>query len=158
MIVRRARMKRATRAVRIGDTPCGLGVFARRKFRPRETIADITGRIVDDPDYWSEYCIDLGDGRVLEPDAPIRFINHSCQPNCLLVDSARWDDQTGEYYIATRLKALVAISAGDELTIDYAWPASCAIPCLCGSPQCRGWIVAPQELGKLTHFEGNMEP
>ncbi len=148
-------MKRATRAVRLGETPYGWGVFARRRYRPADTVADIEGHVVDDPEYWSAYCIDLGGGRVLEPNAPIRFINHSCQPNCELVDFARWDDQTGELHYATRLKTLVAVEAGEQLTIDYAWPASCAIPCLCGSPNCRGWIVAPHELAKLTHLQEN---
>jgi hypothetical protein len=42
-----------------------------------------------------------------------------------------------------------AIQPGQELTIDYAWPANAAIPCLCQSKSCRGWIVAAKELRKL---------
>ena len=41
------------------------------------------------------------------------------------------------------------ISAGEELTIDYAWPADAAFHCLCGSKSCRGWIVSACELSEV---------
>jgi hypothetical protein len=46
---------------------CGQGVFARRRFRTGETIGEIQGEVIHDDTYWSAYCIDLGDGAVLEP-------------------------------------------------------------------------------------------
>ncbi len=42
------------------------------------------------------------------------------------------------------------VHAGEELTIDYGWPAEVAIPCLCGSRHCRGWIVDPDEVELLS--------
>jgi hypothetical protein len=48
-------------------------------------------------------------------------------------------------------ESLRDIMPGDELTIDYAWPADRAVKCLCGKPQCRGWIVDPAERGHLPH-------
>ncbi len=148
-MVQPARMKRATRAVRIGESRCGLGVFARRRFITGDSIAEIRGKVIADPEYWSAYCIDLGGGAVLEPAAPFRFINHSCQPNCELVDYTRWDDATGAIRHMTRVRAIAPINSGHELTIDYAWPSTCAIPCLCGSERCRGWIVAEASLREL---------
>jgi hypothetical protein len=47
------------------------------------------------------------------------------------------------------LFAICDIAIGQELTIDYCWPASFAIPCHCQAPLCRGWIVAPKELAQL---------
>ena len=41
------------------------------------------------------------------------------------------------------------IYPGEEITIDYGWPAVSAIPCLCGSERCRGWIVNMEELPEL---------
>jgi len=41
------------------------------------------------------------------------------------------------------------IKQGDELTIDYAWSADAAIPCGCGSKNCRGYVVSEKELSKL---------
>ncbi len=148
-MIRPVRIKRASRAVRVGDASCGQGVFARRRFRAAEPVAEIQGEVISDPDYWSAYCIELGDGAVLEPAAPFRFLNHSCQPNCELVDHTRWDDQTGVLHHITRLKTITPIEPGEELTIDYAWPACCAIPCLCGSENCRGWVVAQGELDQV---------
>ena len=45
-----------------------------------------------------------------------------------------------------RIEAIRDIKKGDEITIDYCWPADQAIKCLCGSPHCRGWIVDLAEL------------
>jgi hypothetical protein len=149
MMVRAARMKRPSRAVRVGPTPYGCGIFARRRFCAQETIGVIGGEVIDDQDYWSAYCIDLGDGAVLEPAAPFRFINHSCQPNCELVCYSAWDDESGVLRHATRLNARRDIQPSEQLTIDYAWPPCCAIPCLCGSENCRGWIVAKHQLDQL---------
>ncbi len=48
-----------------------------------------------------------------------------------------------------RVEAIQPIKKGDEITIDYAWPAAWAIPCHCGSPHCRGWIVDKKERSLL---------
>jgi SET domain-containing protein len=47
------------------------------------------------------------------------------------------------------LFAICDIAIGQELTIDYNWPAVFAIPCACGSPACRGWIVTPKDLPRV---------
>ena len=44
-------------------------------------IGEIMGHVFDDPNYSSPYCMDLEDGRQLEPDAPFRYVNHCCEPN-----------------------------------------------------------------------------
>ena len=139
-------MKRVGRAVRVGEVPFGLGVFAKRWFEPREVIGRIAGAVSDDPAYGSDYCMNLGEGMTLEPVAPFRFLNHSCQPNCDLVFVIRRDESQRIVRRTMYLQALSAIAPEAELTIDYAWPAHFAIPCLCGTPACRGWIVDPDEL------------
>jgi hypothetical protein len=47
------------------------------------------------------------------------------------------------------VETLRSIVAGEELTIDYGWPAEQAIPCGCGAEDCRGWVVAEEELHRL---------
>jgi len=42
------------------------------------------------------YCMDIGNGRVLEPHAPFRYVNHSCEPNC----EFDWFDLTAEDFAA----------------------------------------------------------
>jgi hypothetical protein len=91
--------------------------------------------------------MELPSGRVLEPAAPLRFLNHSCDPNCELF---YWFDEDGSLQEDRLwLQTIRSINAGDELLIDYCWPADAAIPCRCGVPGCRGWIVDPEELHLL---------
>ena len=145
--------------VRVGLSPCGLGVFSLRRFTKHEWVGPIQGTVMDDPRYESDYCMELGSARTLEPDGPFRFVNHSCHPNCELVEveadeaEAVCDDQAeaGSIHGELWLEVLCEIPAGQELTIDYAWPAAVAIPCRCGSADCRGWIVAAEEVGRVNH-------
>jgi hypothetical protein len=220
--------------VRIGQVPYGLGVFAFA-FIPKGTpLGRIQGTIINDPDYSSDYCISAGEDKVLEPGPPFCYLNHSCEPNCQIMQYVREDDtieeeslEVGElseidmefnneadeehfdedfenqlpddecFYgnggavdielenveddeefhaesVATEtendatqnssqeimlfeddadaelwIEAIRDIMPGEELTIDYAWPADREAKCLCGSPRCRGWIVDPAELHLL---------
>ncbi|MDR0609488.1 MAG: hypothetical protein LBG58_05215 [Planctomycetaceae bacterium] len=214
-----------TSGVRIGKVSYGLGVFAFA-FIPKGTpLGRIQGTIINDPDYSSDYCISAGDGKVLEPGPPFCYLNHSCDPNCQIMQYVRDNDQNEEPLEVGELsetdlepddndndfddelenqlpddddcfygdgaaveiewdnneldetqdslqnstqdslqevmrfeddadaelwvEAICDIMPGDELTIDYAWPADREIKCFCGSPQCRGWIVDPAELHLL---------
>jgi hypothetical protein len=74
-----------------------------------------------------------------------RFINHSCDPNCEAIE------EKGRIFIYS----LRAIPKGTELAYDYAyarddddedeeeWERFYA--CRCGSPKCRGTILAPKK-------------
>lgn len=134
----------------VREAAFGLGVFARRAIRAGEIIGLVNGEILDDPDHSSAYCIDLGGSYSLEPGEPFRFLNHSCTPNCrlLVVDDDVPRRRTVE------VEALADIAPTAELTIDYAWPADVAIPCGCGSANCRGWIVCPADLPKVIRARG----
>ncbi len=217
--------------VKIGRTPYGLGVFAFA-FIPKGTpIGRIPGEIIHDEDYSSDYCIQAGEGKVLEPDPPFCYLNHSCSPNCQLMhyvrdedvqegeeleigaltvyemeddevleeeedvesfvdvependeescffgdggadeideeyeeefeddEEAESDEETDEMRFEDDTDAEIWVEStrdilpGEELTIDYAWPADRASKCLCGSESCRGWIVAPEELHELLEPE-----
>ncbi|PVU85618.1 hypothetical protein BB561_006930 [Smittium simulii] len=66
-----------------------------------------------------------------------RFVNHSCNPNCIakiiVVDGSK---RIGIY-------ARSDISIGDEITYDYKFTIEDTdkkIPCLCGSVNCRGYL------------------
>lgn len=136
----RARKK----SVRIGTTHVGKGLFARRRYPAETVIGEIEGQVIDDPHYGSDYCMNLDDGRVLEPAPPFRYVNHSCEPNC---EFDFFDlRESGRTQRRVFLIALREIKPGEELTIDYNWSAASAIPCRCRAPSCRGWIVNPDEL------------
>lgn len=140
--------------VRIGSTRVGWGIFARRPYPDTAIIGEIVGKVTDDPYHASEYCFDIGDGFQLEPDPPFRFVNHSCEPNCEFdwTDDTDGSDTRNDDLPFSRhvyLIALRIIEPGEELTIDYNWPADAAIPCNCRAPSCRGWIVDENELSDI---------
>ena len=69
-----------------------------------------------------------------------RFLNHACDPNCdVVVDGGRlW------------IETIRDVAPGEELAYDYAFvleerhtpAAKRRHPCSCGSPRCRGTILA----------------
>lgn len=135
--------------LRVGVSRHGLGVFAVRSFKRGDQIGPIEGTIVEDGQYGSDYCMELGTDGAIEPDAPFRFLNHCCCPNCALVEFEFESEDGTTVEPELWVEAETRIEAGEELTIDYAWPAKSAIPCSCGSKECRGWIVAEKELAQV---------
>lgn len=136
---------RRRKSINVAVSKLGRAVFARRPFTSSMRIGRVIGEIVCGAEYGSNYCMEFGDGRVLEPKPPFRYLNHSCEPNCELViweyeDPADWEIHV---YATRRIKP------GEELTIDYAWSGESAIPCACGSESCRGWIVSSDEIPRV---------
>lgn len=144
--VRRATPRRGDRLeglIRVGETAVGNGIFARRRLKAELILAEIPGEIMDDYPEDPSYCMALPSGRLLEPTAPLRFLNHSCDPNCELF---YWEDEeTNQQEDRLWLQTIRPIAPGEQLLIDYCWPADAAIPCRCGAANCRGWIVDPDE-------------
>ena len=142
------RAAKLKKRVRVKKSVVGRGVFARKRFREEAVIGEVTG-MVRDPDFESDYCMDLGKHAVLDPEGPFRFLNHSCNPNCQLMlwKSRKFNGRKiGRLWVET----IRAVAAGDELTIDYAWPADAAIRCLCGAENCRGWVADEHESRSLS--------
>lgn len=83
---------------------------------------------------------------------PVKFMNHSCQPNCRQYTVSYNKHDPYIYDIA--LFACRDIPAGEELTFDYLdkeegeeedvqameMPGKDAIPCLCRTSKCRRWL------------------
>jgi hypothetical protein len=69
-----------------------------------------------------------------------KFINHSCDPNC------EPDIRDGKIFITS----IRDIAPGEELSYDYSFDfTEDNTPCKCGSPKCRGYIVAEDQLHLL---------
>ena len=139
--------------IKLGDTPYGRGVFASKKIKGGMPVGKIEGEFHPDKKYDSEYCMSFNDG-ALEPEEPYRFVNHSCEPNCELVELVVADQNSGKVFHELWIYALTDIKRGEQLTLDYAWPYTDAIECQCGSPNCRGWIVAADEVEKVVAKKG----
>jgi uncharacterized protein len=68
------------------------------------------------------------DGNVLSN--PARYINHSCDPNCITALTPR----------SIWVVALREIKAGEELTFNYRYDAK-KHRCHCGASHCCGYIL-----------------
>jgi SET domain-containing protein len=74
-----------------------------------------------------------------------RFINHSCDPNCEAINDRK----------RIFIEAIRTIPAGTELVYDYQYERTDDhspederfYKCRCGSPKCRGTILAPTSSG-----------
>ena len=147
--------KRSTRAFSVRNSKLhGKGGFALRRIKKGEKIGEYVGERIDDKEADRRYpdnaegphhtfLFALEDGTVL--DAAVggnstRFLNHSCDPNCEALE------EDGRIFI----HALRDIRKGEELVYDYHFildvphtPAEKRrYPCYCGSPKCRGTILA----------------
>jgi len=136
------------RRVFVAFAPYGRGVFAKKAIRQGKVVGRISGQLIGDVEHGSDYCIDMKGQYCLEPYPPLRYLNHSCEPNCELVE-VEADPECGLSTPTLWLDSLRDITEGEQLTIDYSWPASGSIPCQCGSSKCRGWIVDPEEITQL---------
>jgi SET domain-containing protein len=115
----------------------GKGVFASRDFSQGDVVCKITGRLVRDVEAlkMSRYSLNhmaalsLHDWILVDP--PMKFINHSCEPNVFEKDGV--------------VLAMREIKSGDELFFDYAINGVSNVDdwrmkCKCGSQNCRGII------------------
>jgi uncharacterized protein len=130
-------------------TVAGRGLFARKLFRKSQAIGHMSGKLITNDDYDPDYVVDMGELGVLEPNAPFRYLNHSCEPNCELLEWQPKKTPQPQIWV----HALRTVRPSEQLTIDYGWPAESAIPCLCGSATCRGWIVDEAELERVRRRE-----
>jgi SET domain-containing protein len=133
----------------------GRGAFAKRRIRKGQKIVEYTGDKIDNDEADRRYDEDRMDRHhtflfTLDDDWCIdgnvqsniaRLINHSCDPNC----EAIIDDDNHIW-----IYALKNIQPGVELAYDYKYERTGDIKklekfyvCHCGSPKCRGSIMAP---------------
>jgi uncharacterized protein len=150
---------RPTRAYAVRHSPIhGRGVFATRTIRKGADIIEYRGRRISadeadnlpdsDPDNpFHTFLFELNDGRVIDAGVrgnAARWINHSCQPNCV-----PYEDDEGRVII----EAKRTIRAGEELSYDYKLNVPgrrsarllANYACRCGAPRCRGSMVDPRK-------------
>ena len=120
-----------------------LGCFSKVAIAGNSYIADYEGERISsdeavaresDPHREGVYTFWLNDEFVIdgyEKGNVLKYLNHSCTPNCT--------------YAITNERIMIyscqEIAAGSELTIDYDYDPDIDLePCLCGTEQCRGFI------------------
>jgi uncharacterized protein len=128
----RSKASDPARTFTIRKTRTGLGLFTNRTFSKRELVIEYTGALISNADadrkggrylfqVNSRWTVD-GTGR----ENLSRYINHSCDPNCIAYTRGK----------RILIYALRAIAAGEELSYDYGKeyfdafirPKGCACP------------------------------
>jgi SET domain-containing protein len=80
-----------------------------------------------------------------------RFINHSCNPNCVL---QKW-------VVGKRLRMGIFtrrdVQPGEEVTFDYKFEryGAAAQKCLCGEANCKGYIGVERKSSSKTPGDGD---
>jgi len=134
----------------------GTGVFAARNIPAGTRVLEYEGRRIspkeadrrhpvnpDDP--YHTFFFALSSGRVIDggdQGNDARWINHSCEPNC--------EAQEGRHGKRVYIVTLRDVRRGEELNYDYGLvidgritkKLKAAYQCLCGSPECRGTMLA----------------
>ncbi len=122
----------------------GTGCYAGRDIRKGELIGEYTGERIseDEADKRYEeiehtYLFQLDDGQVIDAmhdPNPVKYINHSCDPNCEAFE------EDGKILIY----AMRDITEGEELHYDYSLVADdddTGLDCSCGAKHCRGTML-----------------
>jgi len=133
-------------ALRVGAAGAkGRGVFAARRVELGDLVWDYAGEerwIKDIPKRLWRYCFQVDYDKYVVPEKGSIgwFMNHSCEPNCVIMGR-------------TRIVALRRIEAGEEVTFDYStnvgWEGY-SMRCKCGTTGCRkvvrSYAFLPDEL------------
>lgn len=135
--------------VSVRKTLVGNGLFATKMFRKGQIVGIMQGTIRQDDEYDPAYVVDI-DGGVLDPKPPFRFLNHCCEPNAELLEEPKTKTKPPQIFVMCRR----TIRRGEQITIDYGWPADeHSLRCLCGAQNCRGWVISEDQLPKMKRLE-----
>ncbi|KAF7806575.1 histone-lysine N-methyltransferase ASHR3 [Senna tora] len=138
---------------------CGWGVEAAETINKGEFIIEYIGEVIDDAlcekrlwdmkyrDEHNFYMCEIRKDFTIDATFKgntSRFLNHSCDPNCVL---EKWqvDGETRVGVFAAR-----PIEAGEPLTYDYRFVQfGPEVKCHCGAPNCQGFLGTKKKIDKV---------
>jgi len=130
----------------------GLGLFAARDIEKHTMVIEYIGLLIrneisernerhyEQQNRGGVYMFRLDDNTVIDATLQgglARYINHSCNPNCV-AEQVQIDRENKIIIFANR-----RIQKGEELAYDYRFDLeddSHKIPCNCGATGCRKWM------------------
>ncbi|XP_033116847.1 histone-lysine N-methyltransferase 2C-like [Anneissia japonica] len=129
----------------------GLGLYAAKDIEKHTMVIEYIGTLIRNEvadrkeKHYEEsnrgiYMFRLDDDQVIDATLSgnsARYINHSCNPNCV-AEVVSFEKDNKIIIISNR-----RISKGEELTYDYKFDFeddSNKIPCGCKAPNCRKWM------------------
>ncbi|HTQ05068.1 MAG TPA: SET domain-containing protein-lysine N-methyltransferase [Polyangiaceae bacterium] len=135
------------------------GLVASSDLPAGVAVARFEGPVVawrDVPDAEARHALWIEDDAWLLPRTPARYVNHSCDANCVVDDDL--------FVVTTR-----PVRNAEELTIDYVtvdvneyrraperffWDERWTFACRCGSPRCLGNIDGYRLIGRASAWGG----
>lgn len=135
--------------VKQSKTGMGQGVFTTIKIPAGVPIFEVTGNIYNKqslPTAKQEIALQIGpDLFIGSSEGLMDYVNHSCNPNCLI------------HIVGSRaiLYSMYVITPDTELTFDYSTSSTDSLEewnmnCLCGDPNCRKVISGFHLLDEAT--------
>ncbi|XP_039268719.2 histone-lysine N-methyltransferase 2C-like isoform X2 [Styela clava] len=129
----------------------GLGLFSARDIEPGTMVIEYIGDIIRievsenrEKMYEAQnrgvYMFRLDSDHIVDATVtggPARYINHSCQPNCV-AEVVNFEKEKKIMIVSNR-----HILKGEELSYDYKFDfedEGRKIPCLCGASNCKKWM------------------
>ena len=109
-------------------------------------LSDVWGPVTDLP---TPHTVQVGIKEHVDPVGPLRYTNHSCQPNAKFVFESRYHDSLTPpslddgHQVFWYIEATRDIKKGEEITFDYTtteYNMSRWFQCLCGYKYCMGEI------------------
>jgi uncharacterized protein len=118
----------------------GRGVFAKKRIKKGEVIAEVDGKIYElgpdenelpnkPPLYVMDHAVQFADYKWRLSKGIAKYINHSCEPNCGIRK-------------LFKIVAMRTIEPGEEITWDYDMAENSLwfMRCKCHTKSCRKWI------------------
>ncbi|XP_004298060.1 PREDICTED: histone-lysine N-methyltransferase ASHR3-like [Fragaria vesca subsp. vesca] len=143
---------------------CGWGAEAAECIKKGDFIIEYIGEVIDDAlceqrlwdmkykEVKNFYMCEIRKDFTIDATFkgnPSRFLNHSCDPNCVL---EKWEVE-GE----TRVGVFAArsIEVGEALTYDYRFVQfGPEVKCYCGASNCQGYLGSKKKICKMDLFWG----
>ena len=121
----------------------GTGCYATTAIPRGQIVTEYVGELIDYAEAvrrndkthrnYSEYILEVKKNLFIDAarfENQARYINHSCEPNCIIKTI-----KNRAFIVSIR-----PIAPGEELTYDYMYDIECREPCFCGAPACRGYM------------------
>ena len=130
------------------------GLFAIERIPPQHLVTEYIGELIrprvaefrekryEEEGMFSTYLFVLNENWVVDATCSgnvARYINHSCETNCMAKPAKREDKNPAICILSTR-----EIQAGEEITYNYKLPIEQdpekRVPCRCGSEKCAKFL------------------
>jgi SET domain-containing protein len=142
----------------------GMGLFAARNLAVGERLIEYTGirygknEYPDMGDDATTKFLGLSDGTGIDGTGWAALANHSCDPNCELVEEEGYDPPRAWLYTLRKIRKNEELVWDYRLDVTSRTEAFSDWACFCHSPQCRGTMANPEKFRPSSRKAGSSKP